>query len=71
MKFKIGDLVTVKDSKQLRRVTEIKVYLPAPYDPPIPNALESGVGAYFQPPSYYRLDIACFWPEHDLERAYA
>ena len=71
MKFKIGDLVTVKDSKQLRRVTEIKVYLPAPYDPPIPNALESGVGAYFQPPLYYRLDTGMFWPEPDLERAYA
>ena len=71
MKFKIGDLVTVRGSKQLRRVTEIRVSLPILYDPPIPNALESGLGTHFQPPPHYRLDTGIFWPEPDLERAYA
>ena len=63
MKFQIGELVVVKGSdKPLRRVEETRI------NPPDPNQRPD-----FWPAdeSYYRLNQGCWWPEHDLERAYA
>ena len=62
-KFNVGDFVAVKGSKTpLRQVEEIRI------DPPNPNQRPE-----FWPADepYYRLNQGWFWPEHDLERAYA